>query len=918
LLPQAVAFLAQDWSGKAPLDLARWLVVVPTRQAGRRLREALAEYAAVRGQAVFPPRVVTPELLVTQSAAAGVATRLESLVAWTEALRKANLDDFRSVFPIDPPTRDFAWSLRLAKEFIRLQSTLGEGGLFLADVVGKAGDDLPEIERWRQLGQLESLHAEQLGVCGLRDPQAARIAGAKQPPALRDFDRIAVLGTPDPLPLALSLLDVYAATVPVDVVIYAPLTEAHAFDGWGRPRADGWERRVLVLPAFEKRVHLCADPAEQARRITAIAQKLAAPAETLSIGIADAELLPLLENALARAGIAAFNPEGHPRRHDRLYALLAALADFTAEPTFEAVSALLRCPDVLAWLAGLAGGRFSPSGMLVELDQLRSAHLPPTLAAARVHVFGFPIIAQALIELERLRATLLSGKFPANASAALGEIFSQRELDAMEPLAESAEVWMAGLREIGKVLSVDGAAELTLTEAWQFALGAFGDEVRTAERPEGAVDLLGWLELLWDDAPYLLVAGFNDGRVPSAVVGDAFLPEALREKLGLKRNAERFACDAYFLAALAAARDGDSGRIEVLLGKTSASGDPLRPSRLLLRCADEELPARVKHLFGPVDAAKPNPAWSRAWTLKPRVVATPKRLSVTALRDWLACPFRFYLKHALKLTRVDLDKAELDARDFGTLLHAALQQLGENVALRDCADPARLREFLMEQFERAVWRRYGTELTLPLVVQFESARQRLRAAADLEAAERADGWRTERVEWKFEFPLGDLTVSGKIDRIDRHADGRVRVLDYKTGDKAAGPVAAHLRSVRADELERPDWLRYVEGEGKPRAWADLQLPLYRRAVAVEFGDAVACGYFNLPKAAGETAVTMWDDFTRDTQAAAERCAEGVIAAVVAGEFWPPRELSRRDSERDEFAEFFHHGAATSIAWEDKK
>ena len=84
----------------------------------------------------------------------------------------------------------------------------------------------------------------------------------------------------------------------------------------------------------------------------------------------------------------------------------------------------------------------------------------------------------------------------------------------------------------------------------------------------------------------------------------------------------------------------------------------------------------------------------------------------------------------------------------------------------------------MERFERAARQRFGGELTLPLVVQFESARQRLRAAAEIEARERQDGWRTERVEWKFEFPLGGLTVSGKIDRIDRHRDGRVRVLDY--------------------------------------------------------------------------------------------------------------------------------------------
>ena len=49
LLAQAVEWLAAGWGGEAPLDLANRLVVVPTRQAGRRLREALA-----RGKAAGP------------------------------------------------------------------------------------------------------------------------------------------------------------------------------------------------------------------------------------------------------------------------------------------------------------------------------------------------------------------------------------------------------------------------------------------------------------------------------------------------------------------------------------------------------------------------------------------------------------------------------------------------------------------------------------------------------------------------------------------------------------------------------------------------------------------------------------------------------------------------------------------------
>lgn len=913
----AAAWLAGAWEGGAPLDLSDQLVIVPTRQSGRRLREALAAHAATRGQAVFPPKVVLPETLATLGApTAGIASRLEAQLAWITVLRESNLEEFRSVFPVDPPARNFAWALRLATQLLRLQGTLAEAGLRIADVpaVAPRGDgDFPELERWLQLADLERRVDVALDVRRLRHPQAARIDFAAAPTRPPGIARIVLLATPDPLPLTLSILEKHAGHLAVDVVVCGPTDEpAEAlFDAWGRPQADAWAAREVVLPDFADRVHLCADPAAQADRIVSLARAYAAPDAALSIGTADTEVLPPLENALARAGLPAFNPEGHPRRRDGLHALLAALATFAQEASFDAAAALLRYPDVLAWLDSGEEAR-SPSTLLRELDELNARHLPPSLTVARAHAERYPQVAAALDMLTGLRRTLTTGAFPANAAAALATIFARRRIDVAAPLADSADAWMETLRETERALDTFNEVKLSLAERWELALGLFAESVRTADKPPGALELLGWLELLWTDAPHLVVAGFNDGSVPDAVAGDVFLPEALRARLGLKTNGARFARDAYLLSALAASRAG-GGRLDLLLGKVSTAGDPRRPSRLLLRCSDDELPARVQHLFRTVASARPSLPWSRAWQLRPRVVAPPDRVSVTALRDYLRCPFRFYLKQVLRMERIDPAKAELDARDFGTLMHAALQQLGEEPTLRDCAEAAELRSFLLARFEAAVRARYGTELTLPLVVQFESARQRLRAAADVEARERADGWRTERTEWRFAFPLGPVTVSGTIDRIDRHLDGRVRVLDYKTSDTAKPPLKAHARPARPEDDDRPDWLRFADAAGKHRVWTDLQLPLYRRAVAAEWGDAVACGYFNLPKAAGGAAVELWPGFSRELQADAERCATGAAEAIAAGVFWPPVELDPRNDA--DWAELFHQGAAASVAWE---
>ena len=43
---------------------------------------------------------------------------------------------------------------------------------------------------------------------------------------------------------------------------------------------------------------------------------------------------------------------------------------------------------------------------------------------------------------------------------------------------------------------------------------------------------------------------------------------------------------------------------------------------------------------------------------------------------------------------VDPTKSELDALDFGTLCHAALEAMGREPTLRDCTDAALLRDFL--------------------------------------------------------------------------------------------------------------------------------------------------------------------------------------------------------------------------------
>jgi ATP-dependent helicase/nuclease subunit B len=904
---QVAAWLIKQtgWDGIAPLDLSDRLVVVPTRQSGRRLREALAIAAEVKGQAVFAPLVIVPEelpALVTELPE--TASRDQALVAWIRVLLQSSPRDYRTVFPVDPPRRDEAWARRLAQRFCRVQAELASGGLRMADGLGD--EDMPESVRWQELAALEQAFDAVLAEQQVCAPVAAYRKGLQAVRVPAEIRRVVMAGCPDPNAVAVQCLASLVSQVSVEILAYGPDGETRAFDPWGRPRVDYWSHRDLALPAFEEQVQLGADPAQQAKLVAARAMADPRPEEWLALAVVDPEITAPLTRELEDRGQAVFHPEGDSWQRGSLYGLLQALATLVVSSDCRAIGNLLRCPAVLAALADEIGEGFSGDNLLQHWDRVREKHLDQKLPQALAHAGTFPILQQALAIVTGWVETLQRGEFEEVALTLPAAIMGERKIASDGPVADAARRWVEVVARVSRAVGLK--PDLSHPERWQLALDGFGEGARFGSRPAGAIEIGGWLEVLWTDAPRLVIAGANDGRLPEAVSGDAFLPEALREQLGLKSNAQRLAADAYLMAAAVASRP-EADDVLILVGKTAASGEPLRPSRILMAGDDEILPARVKHLFQPLSTAVDNLPWRRAWKLRPRRVKMKSSISVTGLRDWLECPFRFYLKRGLKMQEIALPKTELDAMDFGTLMHAVLEEMGQDPVLRDTKDEAALRDGMLSVFESRIRRDYGEAPSLPLLIQFESARQRLRRAATIEIAEREAGWKTERVEWSFEVPLGPLTITGKIDRIDRHEDGRVRVIDYKTSDKAAEPLAKHLGSVRDEDEGRPDWLR-VNYLGKDKRWIDLQLPLYRLALAEEFGSDLTCAYFNLPKAVGETGISQWPDDAGDLQAAAEACAAGVAEAIGTEDFWPPVErISRFD---ESWAKVFHHGITDSV------
>jgi len=253
-------------------------------------------------------------------------------------------------------------------------------------------------------------------------------------------------------------------------------------------------------------------------------------------------------------------------------------------------------------------------------------------------------------------------------------------------------------------------------------------------------------------------------------------------------------------------------------------------------------------------------------------------MRVTEFKDYLGCPYRYYLRHRLKLAPLADSADELDGAAFGTLGHQVLGEFGKS-PLAASTDADQIERYLSDELDRQVRQCFGAAPLAAIRVQVEQLRLRLRGFARWQAAWAAQGWQIQCVEASPQEGRAKLLVDGqpmflrgRIDRIDLlPATGQWIICDYKTSDTATSPEKAHRRG----------------GE-----WIDLQLPLYRHLIAgldIEglSGETLPqLAYILLPKDAGRIDIAVAEWSAEDLRSADETAAD-VIRKVRAERFWPP-------------------------------
>lgn len=894
--------LAAEWLWRRfPLTGEKWdlgsvIIVLPGRRATRQFAALLSDFAAKRKATVELPKIITtgglPERLYEPTAP--IASELEQTLAWCQVLRAAPPSSLTPLVANPPAPTPVAPWLDLAGAVRRLHEELASEHHSFSDVANEVAKETPqESVRWQLLDTLAQAYNKTLQSVGRSDPYAERRRATEACVCQAPGDVI-VIGAVDLNRSIRAMLDAVAPRV--TILVGAPESEADAFDEYGCVKPSQWMDRDLKIR--EDQLIAATDSEDQAAATCQVVSQWRGQYEIdqITIGITDEAMIAPISQQLAIGGIDVHAELGEPLIRSAPARLLSLIVDYIQTRSFRSLASLVRHADLYAMLTTELGSAASEEGAattgnwLISLDRLRSEHFPPRTTdplpeAAQDREIVTRLITvidtwlQPLLAKDAADAVHLA-EWCAAVSATLDRVYASRQ-QSIRPqwqkrLAKSLKAIELTIERLG---SVPQQLEVSLPSGTiaEMLVAQIAESRMHQPADANKIELVGWLDLALDTSEALCVVGLNEPFVPESIVADPFLPGGLRHRLSIADNDQRYARDAYALSLMMHCRPAT----QLIVGRSSAEGSPTPPSRLLAACTADLAAERTLRLL---EELPPRPVVKSIWSTDqatsdlpipvPSDYVSPSILSVTAFGDYLRCPYRFFLRHIAKLRPLDDTLLELQANQFGNLIHDALEEFGKT-GPKHSTDLAQVEACLLDTASDLGKQRYGEHPSAPVRLQITSALDRLRMVAQRQVERTHQGWLLWAAERQVDVQDNAVVVvdgspfglKGRIDRIDYNPDlDRWAVIDYKT--HAHHPFKKHYKK-STDE------------------WIDLQLPLYRHMLtALDIHadrDLVQLGYFNIGEREADVRVNI-AEFTPQLFASADQATENVVRGVREGRF----------------------------------
>lgn len=323
--------------------------------------------------------------------------------------------------------------------------------------------------------------------------------------------------------------------------------------------------------------------------------------------------------------------------------------------------------------------------------------------------------------------------------------------------------------------------------------------------PLEGIQVMGILETRNLDFRNVIILSMNDDNFPgSHIVQSSFVPYNLRSAYGMPTPEHHEGVFAYYFYRLiqraeniymlycAHADDKTTGERSRYIYQLEYETDfPIRKIDVGVDVNLAQTP--------PIEVAKSGATLSRLM----QYVADDDfiTLSPTAFFRYVACPLRFYFYSIARLKSEDELAEDVDNPMFGTILHAAVQELYEQVKgeynPHDKLQALRQSGAVERAVERAINREYLQEddasiedYTGNLLLVKSIVTKYIKSGVipyDMAHSDFAVQATEHPVECEFPFEVQGRELKahfkGTADRIDTLDDGTVRVVDYKTGSR---------------------------------------------------------------------------------------------------------------------------------------
>jgi len=857
-------------------DYSNIRVLVPTKQAARLLRAKLADISAKSNRFFVGLKINTLDSLVLSITNLDCASKYEEANAWIEAIDSLGENNLPALFLHGISHLDYSNKYALAKDIQSLRRlVLGE----FKNLSQIAESIICEKELFFDLAKLESFYKEILAQRNSIDSLDFILSEISDAKTFEDISEIILIANPELANLSFAYLKNFEK-FGGKLTVFAIGSDSSHFDKYGVPDLFWCEKFLDNNKKFQFKAF--SNQESQALQIAKIvSQSKESAGEKFSIACENGVSRTMIAQALAKIGIHSFESSGKIENKE-IFGILILLQRFIEDSSYDNFLEMLK--RVCSYIANAVN--MSQEEVLKFADKFKNEFLPRDFAS------GCALKKHEVFECFN---DLVSDFFEEGFFAKKLEDFLNK---LSEFLAGEISEQIEFVNQQLQIIAKDEARGVNLKKSLIIKILCENiDAIKSYEQTQSSIALDNWFEIFWSDRPVVIVADFCDNNVPQNKYTNQFLSEKVLNELNLPNQNHRHARDAYMFDTLISSRRENA---IFLYSRTSYAGEVLNPSRLLMQVNPSDMPKRIEEIFNFDNAQSKAMPFKKAWNLKFNKNVKISHLSVSDFKNYLECPFRFYLKKFLKMEDFDISKKELDAMQLGTLLHNVFENFGKS-EFRNTIDAEKISKKLLSEFDKILFQRFGKNLPPMIYLQAQAMKSRLQAAAKVQASHFAKGWSIRDVEMDLEnFEISSVKIKGRIDRIDENKNGDLLIIDYKTYDSAEVNSSKSL----------PEQFHL-----KKDVWIDLQMPLYLKAVAEQYPDRkISCAYFSMPKHLSKTCISVWELDNELLDSAIQKSKE-IVESIQNKNFEPTDKKISFDNFEQIFS-FAKNNLSEFIEWED--